>query len=382
MITLALVLARAAMWPISSITGLLLIDIANTFNQSVSVMGQIRTVGSLVGVVFALIMGVLSVRYNHKTLLVSGMILIALSAIGCWMSPSFLFILLAYPLTEIGMSMTRPMTFSLVGQHLPREERSSAISFMMTGIALISIVGGFFTNYLNGIGGWRFAYLGFPFPLALIAAFFAYVSIPTSEVEAGSSSSSSGLLSGFSQVFSHRSATACLLGQAIAMFSWGGMGVYYSSFFRQEFGISIGTVVVIGVFMGLAYIGGNLFAGRFANTFGCKRLAVIALLMSGLLFLLIVYMRIFWMAGLVMGVFAFFGGIRATSINGLTLDQIPGARGTLMSLNSAAQSLGTGIGAAVGGFLLVSYSYSGLYLGYGVVFLLGSLVLSFLTSEP
>ena len=72
LITLSLVIARLATWPIGSITGLLLIDIALTFNQSVGVMGQIRTIGSLVGVIFALLMGVLSVKYNHKTLMVFG----------------------------------------------------------------------------------------------------------------------------------------------------------------------------------------------------------------------------------------------------------------------------------------------------------------------
>ena len=68
-------------------------------------------------------MGVLSVKYNHKTLMVIGLLLISISAIGCWLSPSFLFILLAFPLKEIGASMVRPMSFSLVGSLLLKEKR-------------------------------------------------------------------------------------------------------------------------------------------------------------------------------------------------------------------------------------------------------------------
>jgi predicted MFS family arabinose efflux permease len=161
LITPFLVIARLATWPIGSITGLLLIDIGQTFNQSVAIMGQIRTIGSLVGVVFALLLGVLSVKYNHKTLLVTGLLLVAVSALGCWVSPSFLFISLAYPLSEIGTYMVRPMSFSLVGALLPREKRSSAISWMLTGMAIVGILGGFVINYLNGIGGWRTTFLGF-----------------------------------------------------------------------------------------------------------------------------------------------------------------------------------------------------------------------------
>ena len=52
--------------------------------------------------------------------------------------------------------------------------------------------------------------------------------------------------------------------------------------------------------------------------------------------------------------------MRGTAINGLTLEQIPSARGTLMSLKGAAQSLGTAFGVAVGGYLLISFGYYGL----------------------
>lgn len=344
-------------------------------------MGQIRTIGSLVGVVFALLLGVLSVKYNHKTLLVTGLLLVAVSALGCWVSPSFLFISLAYPLSEIGTYMVRPMSFSLVGALLPREKRSSAISWMLTGMAIVGILGGFVINYLNGIGGWRTTFLGFALPIALAAALIVHLLIPSPRIDPVSSSTNVGLFSGFRQVFSNRSATACLIGQTISMATWGGILTYTSSFWRQVFGTSIGTVVLIQVGSGLAYIAGNLFTGKFANKYGSKKLSVVALLVGGIALALWIYLKVFWMAVVIGWVIIIFGGIRATAINSLTLEQIPSARGTLMSLNGAAQSLGTAIGAAVGGYFLISHGYTGLFLAYSVLFILGGLVISLLADE-
>lgn len=381
MITPSLVIARLATWPIGTITGLLLIDIGLTFNQSVGIMGQIRTVGSLLGVIFALLLGILSVKYNHKTLLIIGLLLVALSAMGCWLSPSFLIILLAYPLSNIGNSMVGPMSFSLVGTLLPQEKRSGAISLMLTGMALVSIFGGFVINYLNGIGGWRMTFLGFALPIALAASIIVYLFIPLPKVESGSTGTQIGILSGFRQVFSSRSATACLLGQAISMAAWGGITTFSGSFWRQVFGLSIGTVVLIGVGSGICYIAGNLFAGKFANKYGSKKLVVTALLVAGVLWILWTYLRILWMS-LVFGYFiVIFGGMRGTAINSLTLEQISSARGTLMSLNGAAQSLGTAFGVAVGGYLLIRFGYSGLFLAYSAFFILGGLIISFLAKE-
>ncbi len=52
-----------------------------------------------------------------------------------------------------------------------------------------------------------------------------------------------------------------------------------------------------------------------------------------------------------------------------------------MSLNGAAQSLGTAFGVAVGGYLLIRFGYSGLFLAYSAFFILGGLIISILAKE-
>ncbi len=78
----SLTLAVFATQPCETILSLLLIDIAETFKAEIGVMGQIRTTSGLLTLVTALIIGVLSMRINHKTLLVTGLGFFVASGIG------------------------------------------------------------------------------------------------------------------------------------------------------------------------------------------------------------------------------------------------------------------------------------------------------------
>jgi predicted MFS family arabinose efflux permease len=106
--------------------------------------------------------------------------------------------------------MVQPMTNSLVGEHLPREKRAGAIGWMMTGMASLGILGNFIINYLNGIGGWRMAFIGYAVPVALIASILVYTWIPKSKENPISTQVGEGLLSGYKRVYANKSALSCL----------------------------------------------------------------------------------------------------------------------------------------------------------------------------
>lgn len=72
-----------------SVVGLLLLDIGDTFGQSVGIMSQIQTIASLITAFTAVLMGVWSIRFNHKLLLLLGLLLITISVVGCSMAFNF-----------------------------------------------------------------------------------------------------------------------------------------------------------------------------------------------------------------------------------------------------------------------------------------------------
>ncbi|MFQ6123078.1 MAG: hypothetical protein ACE5R6_00510 [Candidatus Heimdallarchaeota archaeon] len=69
--------------------GVLLLDIGPTFNQSVGVTGQLQTAASLVAMLSALLMGAWSVRFNHKSLLLMGLLATSLATAGCFLALNF-----------------------------------------------------------------------------------------------------------------------------------------------------------------------------------------------------------------------------------------------------------------------------------------------------
>ena len=85
----SLAISNFATGPLGVLITLLLIDIALTFEVSLGVMGQINTLSSVVSVIFGLFMGILSVRFRHKSLLIIGLLCVGVSALGCFLASNF-----------------------------------------------------------------------------------------------------------------------------------------------------------------------------------------------------------------------------------------------------------------------------------------------------
>ena len=106
----ALMLSRFLTNVPSLLISLLLVEIAATFGQPVGVAAQVRTSASLVSVVVALLMSVLNIRFNHRSLLLVGLFVYVFSSLGCGVAPSFALLVIAYSLNGLGAAMIAPMS--------------------------------------------------------------------------------------------------------------------------------------------------------------------------------------------------------------------------------------------------------------------------------
>ncbi|MFW6109083.1 MAG: MFS transporter [archaeon] len=179
-IMLTLTLSRIAPQTRTIITSLLLIEIGTTFGTSIGVTNQMKSVNSLLAIASALAMGVLSVRIKQRTLLIAGLSLCIISCVGCFIAPSFTVLVVVFTLGGIGANMIFPMSSSLIGQHIPREGRTNAISYLMAGNALIYLVGMPLVNY---IGDWRRAFMLFSLPLLLLSVVMGIILIPKEKTQ-------------------------------------------------------------------------------------------------------------------------------------------------------------------------------------------------------
>jgi predicted MFS family arabinose efflux permease len=126
---------------------------------------------------------------------------------------------------------------------------------------------------------------------------------------------------------------------------------------------------------------GSLVAGQLANRFGVKTLTVIGALGDGVFIVLLFLSPNLWMALALNWLHVWFATTAGTALSCLALDQVPEARGTMMSMKSVFGNIGNTIGPAVGGSLLILASYPALGFVLGGMSMVASSIILFLAKD-
>jgi len=363
------------------LVGLLLIDIAQTFGQPVGIAGQIRTLAMSLGVIFAMLMGVLSVRFKHKSLLVVGLLLYSLAALGCGFAPNFSFMLVAYSMAGVAAAMVSPMSLTLVGEHFTQEKRGGAIGWIAAA-ALSYVIGSPVIGAIADFGGWRTAFLAYVLPVILLGLLLAAKSIPSAPHGRESTISLKDYSEGFKGVFSNRSADACLAGSALSGAAWMAILIYGPSFFRQRFLMSTGFVSIIVLVAALCYTFGSLVSGRYDKKVGRKLMTVLGAFSAGIFTISYASLSDLGLSLAVFFLGCLFAGMRYVASTGLTVEQVPRFRGTMMSINHASIALGDALGSGIGGLALLLSGYGGMAICLGSMGIAAATVFQFLAIDP
>ncbi len=339
------------------VIGILLIEIGANYNVSPAVAGQLNSVSSILAVFFALLMGLISIRYDHRSILVIGLFLYAFSAVACSLAGSLYVLLPLFALTGIARSMVDPMLNSLIGAHVPVESRTKAVGYTVGGLALIYLIGSLTTAYLSKAMSWQLTLLVIVAPISIITFLLALFLVPSIKKQA-KEVSIRGLFSVYREGLRNRSVLACLAGTVIGLATWNVYLIYYPTFMRQTFGVSTTFVSQLNVLYSFSYIFGSLLASRFAKRLGKKMVTVGSVALLSFFSLFGMSLGVFFLTVGIGVAASFFAGIMITVITSLTLEQLPQLRGTVMSLQSAAVSLGSMLAAVAGGILITSMGYA------------------------
>jgi len=377
----SLMLAGFATQPAETILSLLLIDIAESFDATVGTMGQIRTTAAVLTLISAVSMGVLSVKMRHKTLLLGGLGCFIASGIGCSMARDYSTMLATYSLSGVGLAMVSPMAFALIGRHVPLEERANATGYFIAGNASSFMVGGPVLSYLTRIGGWRYAFLFYMLPIALAGAALSWLGVP-SEDSPSVSGGSGSYMDGVKALLSNGSVLACLLGGLLAKATWQGVISYGVSFYRDRFQLSRGWASLVLSGIALAFIVGVLGSGWLINRFGRKTVTFISFLLTGVFSVFYMNLSLFTVSILVILVMSLMSGLRRNAGQSLSLEQVPRYRGSMMSLSTAGDSLGSALGAGLGGLVLTMGDYWLVGLVLGLLGVFSALIIRFYAVDP
>jgi len=378
-ILIALVFSGFAASIANMLSGLLLIDIGETFNVNVGVAGQMCTFSFMVSIIFALLTSMFSVKYNHKTLLQVGLLAYSASAIGCYLAPTFSIMVAAFSLSGIGYALATTMTFTLTGL-FPQEKRGEAIGFIIGGMSGSYLIGAIVVTYLQSVGGWRYAFLGYLLPSSVLALVLTTLTVPR-----GSSGSDDKdrikLGEGFKAIFSNRSASSSLFGYLFAIVLWQGILTYGTSFFRDTFLISIGEASIIILVGAMLYTVGSVVSSRTAKRVGRKPLVAISILVASMTFMVYTYLPTFMFS---VGIF-FAGcllvGIMDASSTSLVIDQLPLYAGIMMSLQRVVTQVGSSLGSGLGGAILTFSGYNLMFSILGVFGIASAMVFHWFTVD-
>ena len=378
---LSLTIAYFATATLDVLPNLLLMDIAATFQTTLGAASQIRTFTSIATFATALLMGFLSVRFKHKSLLLTGVGFMLISSLGCFFAPTLSWMQFYYSLNGVGSAMVLPMALALIGDYLPLEKRARAVGYMVAMAPLSFFISVPITGILANFD-WRLVPLLFAVPFSVVGLLLAFFGLPASPHKQSSTVTKEAYLRSFKQVFLNKSATACLVGNILRTAAYSATLYFGITFYRGIFSISLNPGT--GLMMGgtLIFTLGSIIGGRIANRFGRKTLTVAASFLSGAFTMCLFLMPDFWMALPFDYSEMFVAGIAFSAATSLSLEQVPKSRGTMMSLNSAVLAAGGALAAAAGGAVLDLFSYEALGLTLGVTGVIAAAVFYFLTKDP
>jgi predicted MFS family arabinose efflux permease len=189
-------------------------------------------------------------------------------------------------------------------------------------------------------------------------------------------------MDGVKTLLFNRSVLACLLGGLLAKATWQGVISYGISFYRDRFQLSRGWASLVLSGIALAFIVGVLGSGRLINRLGRKTVTFMSFLLTGLFSAFYMNLPLFTVSIAVILVMSRVSGFRRNAGQSLSLEQVPRYRGSMMSLSTAGDSMGSALGAGLGGMVLTAGGYWMVGLILGILGVLSSLIIRLYAVDP
>jgi predicted MFS family arabinose efflux permease len=360
-----------------------MVNVASTLKVTVGTASQILTLGSFVGLIVGLAVGFLAVRFKHKSLFLFGAAFYALGALGCFFAPDFPSMLFFNIFIGIGGTMIAIMVFALIGDSLPLQKKGLAIGLATAaGTGLANLIMPQLTSVVTNTLGWRAVLLWVILPISvacLLCGFFVLPSKPR-QLQAANKPQ---YVKAFKQILTNKSAVACVVGTALMWVSFL-MPTYAVSFFRLHFQESLTTGAIFYSIASAMLILGDIVGGRLINRIGRKPLTVVAGVIQGVFAILFVFVPNEWASVVMWMGNAAFGGVMLTALIGLVLEQVPGFRGTMVSLNASFRYIGSIVGLSISGLVLNLYAnnFQILYPMFGAAGVASAAVVFLFAKDP
>ena len=366
----------------NSILTLLVVDIARTFfgsasPVSVGTISQLSTLNASAEIVFAFLLSILIVRIRSKRLIIVGMSLLVISALGSYFAPDLFSLQIFLALEGGGSIIASIMAFTLIGNYLPAQKKAQAISYVVSAgsvatLVLILMIG------LVGNFGWRYDFLLFSFPISVVGLAISAFALPSNALENPSSARENLYIKSFKEILKNRSAAACLISNILTV-AGTQVAIFAIAYYRVVFKVTgIWTAMIYEIAV-IIFIIAPLFSGLFVKKFGAKPVAVVCYLLAALFTMIFFFIPNLWLTVIFDMLHVWFAAMATPAFVYLILEQVPEFRGTMMSLNTIFNNVGNVIAPAAGGALLAFTNgiYGAVGVALGCLTIIGVAVLLF-----
>jgi predicted MFS family arabinose efflux permease len=343
-------------------------DLSQSLQVSVAVSGQLITVAGVVIALCAPLLAAVVAGIDRRRLLS-----FALLWFGLWhgvsaLMPSYAALLPVRAIAVLAAAVFTPQAAAAMGVMVAPEQRGRAVTFVLLGWSLASVLGMPLSAWIGESLGWRWAFAGVGL-LALVAALAVWRTLPDGVRPAALSRAS------WAQALTHPALMATVMVTVLSAAGQFTLFSYFAPYYRQVLGASPGEIGLLFFWFGGVGVVGNLLLSRHIDRIGASNAVTLLLACMALSLLL-------WPVGTslplmlavitpwALGCFASNAGQQAR-----LLQAAPALAPALIALNSSAMFAGQALGAASGGALMTAHGYDPLHWA-GLAWLLAAMALS------
>lgn len=315
--------------------------IAASLHVAVGKAGLLVAAFALTFAISAPFMQIIFSHYSRRSLLLTGLAMLALGAFGCAAAPDFACLFIARMLTGLGAAMVSPVASSLGSTLVAPARQGYALAVVFGGMTIASVVGVPLALLVVQYGGWRWMF-GAIGTLAVVAA--AILAVTIKDRTPGHRLAMAGL----GEALRSPGTASSLLSMVLAMASFHASNTMIAPLLSTRFHATPGAITWAFAVAGVAGLAGNQLARRVAHRFTAQRTLYIALgLIVGAPLLLSLGPSALWLALAAMVSWALAIDLLLPSQQRKMVELRPDMRGLMLSLNSSALFLGAALGSVL-----------------------------------
>ena len=357
----------------------LLVAMANEFDTSVAVAGQLATATFAAWGVSVVTVGPMSDSFGRRPVALTGLSLLSIGVLASAFAPNLETLMALRIVTGLGGGMIPPNSMAAVADSIPPSRRAQVIGGIMAFATLSGVIGVPLVAVAANSGGWRLPFLVIGILLAA-CTLLNWFWFPKNE---GAGLRSLSFLSRYRLILAIPVFRAALTVNVAQRMAYIALFSYLAAYLIKAYDMSVGAIAVPLALVGIGTVVGSYIGGPLANRKDRMPLMAISSLAGGVAALLLFLIEVpVWAAvAIATGAVALLSVAWPLMIT-FSTEISTQSRATGVGLLGASNQSGGVGGAAIGGVLLAASGFPGVgYLCLGAT-AFSALVIALFMRQP